>query len=97
MLVLIARGMMDTGVVGWNVFHGTRTGDVDVAVRALRRGLASLTDAHGRPRQKILAGVWYSMGECGVLPVEVILWTMGSKKKVAHICTSNSSPVNEQV
>ena len=69
MVVLIARDMMETEMVGWNVFHGARTGDVDVAARALRGGLASLADARGGPRQ-VLAGVGYSMGECGVTPVE---------------------------
>lgn len=66
-IVMIARGMMDTTLVGWNVFHGARTGDVDAAARALRRGLTSLAEAHHiRPEQRqILAGVGYSMGEWG--------------------------------
>ena len=66
-VVLIARGMMDTAMTGWNVFHGARTGDVDVAARALRKGLVSLaqgTNEDGEKRQ-ILAGVGYSMGACG--------------------------------
>ena len=64
-IVLIARGMMDTKLVGWNAFHGARTGDIDAAARAIRSGLISLADAHNiRPGQRqILAGIGYSMGE----------------------------------
>ena len=62
-VVMIARGMMDTNVIGWNVFHGARTGDVDVSARALRRGLISLADAHEDIEQRpVLVGVGYSMG-----------------------------------
>ncbi|KAL7533893.1 hypothetical protein ACHAXR_005510 [Thalassiosira sp. AJA248-18] len=61
-VVLIARGMMDTEMVGWNVFHGARTGDIDIAARAMRRGLKSLAEANQRPQRQILAGVGYSMG-----------------------------------
>ena len=62
-VVMIARGMMDTNVIGWNVFHGARTGDVDVSARALRRGLISLADAHDDVKQRqILVGVGFSMG-----------------------------------
>lgn len=61
-IVLIARGMMDTKMTNWNVFHGARTGDVDIAARALKRGLASLAEAQRRPRRQILVGVGYSMG-----------------------------------
>lgn len=60
-IVMIARGMMDTTVRGWNVFHGARTGDVDVAARAVRKGLAEVAKANGVERQ-ILSGVGYSMG-----------------------------------
>lgn len=49
---MIARGMMDTKMVGWNVFHGARTGDVDIAARAIRKGLNSLADMHQRPNDK---------------------------------------------
>jgi len=52
-IVMIARGMMDTPVFGWNIFHGARTTDVDVSAKAIRKALA--------PNQ-ILAGVGYSMG-----------------------------------
>lgn len=61
-IVLIARGMMDTKMAGWNAFHGARTGDVDIAARTLRRGLSSLADANQRSKRQILAGVGYSMG-----------------------------------
>jgi hypothetical protein len=63
-VVLIARGMMDTMLVTWNTFHGARTGDVDAAARALRDGLKSLAASHDMERRQILAGVGYSMGEC---------------------------------
>lgn len=62
LVVLIARGMMDTQTVGWNAFHGARTGDVDISARALRRGLSSLANANQRSQRQILAGVGYSMG-----------------------------------
>lgn len=52
-IVMVARGLMDTPVVGWNVFHGARTTDVDVAAEAVSK-------AKG-PKQ-LLAGVGYSMG-----------------------------------
>mmetsp|Transcript_12915 Transcript_12915/g.31476 ORF Transcript_12915/g.31476 Transcript_12915/m.31476 type:complete len:748 (+) Transcript_12915:205-2448(+) len=62
-VVMIARGMMDTRIVGWNMFHGARTGDVDVAARAVRRGLISLhADDARSERRQILVGVGYSMG-----------------------------------
>lgn len=62
-VVLIARGMMDTYITnGWNVFHGARTGDVDIAARALKRGLDSLAKAKQKPQRQILGGVGYSMG-----------------------------------
>jgi hypothetical protein len=53
--------MMDTTMIGWNVFHGARTGDVDIAARALRRGLVEMARENG-VRRPILAGVGYSMG-----------------------------------
>jgi hypothetical protein len=62
-VVMIARGMMDTHLVTWNTFHGARTGDVDAAARALRKGLTSLADAHKIQKRQILAGVGYSTGE----------------------------------
>ena len=61
-VVLIARGMMDTKMAGWNTFHGARTGDVDIAARALKRGLISLAESQNRSRRQILVGVGYSMG-----------------------------------
>jgi len=61
-IVLIARGMMDTVVKGWNIFHGARTGDVDAAARAVRRGLASLAGARGLEARQTLVGVGFSMG-----------------------------------
>lgn len=51
--VMIARGMMDTPVFGWNVFHGARISDVEVTAKMLRKALG--------PNQ-LLAGVGYSMG-----------------------------------
>eukprot|EP00984_Skeletonema_dohrnii_P019263 scaffold9179_cov124-Skeletonema_dohrnii-CCMP3373.AAC.1 len=61
-VVMIARGMMDTTMSGWNVFHGARTGDADIAARALKKGLTSLAESQSRPRRQVLVGVGYSMG-----------------------------------
>ncbi|KAL7542377.1 hypothetical protein ACHAWF_007167, partial [Thalassiosira exigua] len=61
-VVMIARGMMDTEMVGWNAFHGARTGDVDIAARELRRGLKSLAEGNQKQRSQMLTGVGYSMG-----------------------------------
>jgi predicted alpha/beta-fold hydrolase len=52
-IVMIARGLSDTPVFGFNVFHGARVSDVDASAKAIRKGLA--------PNQ-MLAGVGYSMG-----------------------------------
>jgi predicted alpha/beta-fold hydrolase len=52
-IVMIARGLMDTPVFGWNVFHGARITDVDVVAKAIRKGLDD---------NQMLAGVGYSMG-----------------------------------
>lgn len=52
-VVLVARGLMDLPVRGWNVFHGARWTDVHEAAQVLRRALGP---------QQILAGVGYSMG-----------------------------------
>lgn len=58
-IVFIARGMMDTSIVGWNGFHGARTGDIDAAARVIRKGLSSLAK---NDKAQILVGVGYSMG-----------------------------------
>lgn len=52
-IVMIARGMMDTPIFGWNIFHGARITDVDASAKAIRRGLAD---------NQMLAGVGFSMG-----------------------------------
>jgi len=52
-IVMIARGLMDTPVLGWNVFHGARISDVNAASEVISKVKA--------PHQ-ILAGVGYSMG-----------------------------------
>lgn len=52
-VVMVARGLMDLPVKGWNVFHGARVEDADIAAKVLRKALG--------PNQ-ILAGVGYSMG-----------------------------------
>lgn len=51
--VMIARGLMDLPVRGWNVFHGARVDDVSIAAKTMRRALG--------PNQ-LLIGVGYSMG-----------------------------------
>ena len=52
-IVMIARGMMDTPVFGWNIFHGARVTDADASAKAIRKAL--------QPNQ-MLAGVGFSMG-----------------------------------
>jgi predicted alpha/beta-fold hydrolase len=52
-IVMIARGMMDTPVMGWNVFHGARILDIETAAK---------TVAKARGKSQLLAGVGYSMG-----------------------------------
>lgn len=52
-IVMIARGLMDTPVIGWNVFHGARIIDIDSAAKAISKA---------KGRNQILAGVGYSMG-----------------------------------
>eukprot|EP00934_Nitzschia_sp_Nitz4_P008632 Nitzschia sp. Nitz4//scaffold74_size92883//53864//58924//NITZ4_004827-RA/size92883-augustus-gene-0.6-mRNA-1//1//CDS//3329557607//8622//frame0 len=52
-VVMIARGLMDFPVRGWNIFHGARTIDAHAAALALRRTL--------KPDQSLI-GVGYSMG-----------------------------------
>jgi len=52
-IVMIARGLSDTPVRGWNVFHGARVTDVDTAAHAIQKGVSS---------SQLLAGVGFSMG-----------------------------------
>jgi len=52
-VVMIARGLMDTPVFGFNVFHGARITDVDDSAKAIRKGIET---------NQMLAGVGYSMG-----------------------------------
>ena len=51
--IMIARGLMDTPIKGWDVFHGARTSDIAVTARTLRAALS--------PGQS-LVGAGYSMG-----------------------------------
>jgi predicted alpha/beta-fold hydrolase len=51
--VMVARGLMDLPVRGWDVFHGARWTDAHSAAKALRAGLGE---------GQILAGVGFSMG-----------------------------------
>ena len=53
-IVMIARGLMDTPIKGWNIFHGARTSDAHTAASVIKhRALA---------KGQILAGAGYSMG-----------------------------------
>jgi len=52
-VVMIARGLMDTPVMQWDVFHGARISDVQSASGYIRKVLA---------KDQLLAGVGYSMG-----------------------------------
>jgi len=53
-IVMIARGMMDTPIRGWNVFHGARVTDVEAASKAIRKAMNN--------KEQLLAGVGFSMG-----------------------------------
>jgi len=52
-VVMIARGLMDTPVRGWNVFHGARTTDIEAVAQAVRKAVGS---------DQMLVGVGFSMG-----------------------------------
>jgi predicted alpha/beta-fold hydrolase len=52
-IVMIARGLMDLPVKGWDIFHGARISDFDSAAKAIRRGMTE---------EQTLIGVGYSMG-----------------------------------
>lgn len=52
-VVMIARGLMDLPVRGWNLFHGARWSDASESASALRKAMG---------KDQILAGVGYSMG-----------------------------------
>ena len=52
-VVMVARGLMDLPLKGWNMFHGARVDDAHSAATALQQ----VTGEH-----QLLAGVGYSMG-----------------------------------
>eukprot|EP00980_Cylindrotheca_fusiformis_P021650 scaffold8505_cov130-Cylindrotheca_fusiformis.AAC.16 len=52
-VVMVARGLMDLPVRGWNLFHGARTMDVHRAATTLRRAVSD---------DQTIVGVGYSMG-----------------------------------
>jgi predicted alpha/beta-fold hydrolase len=53
-VVMIARGLMDTPIRGWNIFHGARTSDAQAAASVIKH--RALADG------QVLVGVGYSMG-----------------------------------
>jgi len=59
-IVMIARGIMDTPIKGWNIFHGARTSDVHTAVTTIRKNL--LTQKQQNHNPPLFIGVGYSMG-----------------------------------
>jgi len=67
-VVMVARGLMDLPIRGWNIFHGARTSDVGDAAAAVRAALERLvSSSSGRSRasadqRQLLVGVGYSMG-----------------------------------
>ncbi len=66
-VVMVARGLMDVPIRGWNVFHGARTSDAHEAALALQRTLqqissSSSTSSTTSTKNTMLAGVGYSMG-----------------------------------
>ena len=52
-IIMIARGLMDTPIRGWNVFHGARIADIEATAQTIRRAI---------PPGQSLVGVGYSMG-----------------------------------
>lgn len=52
-IVMIARGLMDTPVRGWNVFHGARTTDIEAVAQDIRTSIG---------KHQLLVGVGFSMG-----------------------------------
>ena len=52
-VIMIARGLMDTPVKGWNIFDAAKVVDVHATSKALRRALSS---------EQTLVGAGYSMG-----------------------------------
>eukprot|EP00536_Pseudo-nitzschia_multiseries_P009244 jgi/Psemu1/200246/e_gw1.253.58.1 len=66
-VVMIARGLMDTPIRGNRIFHGARTSDAHAAAKALRRALQLqqqqlLLPNQNQNRNQLLVGVGYSMG-----------------------------------
>eukprot|EP00529_Nitzschia_sp_RCC80_P015451 CAMPEP_0113473284 /NCGR_PEP_ID=MMETSP0014_2-20120614/17966_1 /TAXON_ID=2857 /ORGANISM="Nitzschia sp." /LENGTH=698 /DNA_ID=CAMNT_0000366049 /DNA_START=169 /DNA_END=2265 /DNA_ORIENTATION=- /assembly_acc=CAM_ASM_000159 len=55
-IVMVARGLMDLPVRGWNNFHGARTSDAHEASWAIRRAVDAVDSS------TTLVGVGYSMG-----------------------------------
>lgn len=53
---MVARGLMDLPVRGWNIFHGARTSDVHEASWAIRRAVDEVDSS------TTLIGAGYSMG-----------------------------------
>jgi predicted alpha/beta-fold hydrolase len=53
-VVMVARGLMDLPVKGWNCFHGARTSDAHAAALAVKRAIQG--------NHQILIGAGYSMG-----------------------------------
>ena len=53
-IVMIARGLMDTPIRGWNIFHGARTSDAQAAASVIKH--RAVADG------QILVGAGYSMG-----------------------------------
>ncbi|KAL3936585.1 MAG: hypothetical protein SGBAC_008126 [Bacillariaceae sp.] len=52
-IVMVARGLMDLPIRGWNLFNGARTMDAHTAAMAIRQATSS---------EQVIVGVGYSMG-----------------------------------
>ena len=53
-IVMIARGLMDTPIRGWNAFHGARTSDAHAAASTIRKQVLG--------EHQVLVGAGFSMG-----------------------------------
>eukprot|EP00549_Striatella_unipunctata_P008398 CAMPEP_0118681904 /NCGR_PEP_ID=MMETSP0800-20121206/5196_1 /TAXON_ID=210618 ORGANISM="Striatella unipunctata, Strain CCMP2910" /NCGR_SAMPLE_ID=MMETSP0800 /ASSEMBLY_ACC=CAM_ASM_000638 /LENGTH=476 /DNA_ID=CAMNT_0006578249 /DNA_START=344 /DNA_END=1774 /DNA_ORIENTATION=+ len=65
-IVMIARGLMDTPVMGWDMFHGARVSDIAAAAGVVKNAVSKVYQQRqheqGVKRAQPVVGVGYSMG-----------------------------------
>jgi predicted alpha/beta-fold hydrolase len=61
-VVMIARGLMDHPIRGWNTFHGARWSDAHEAAVVLRQRVVLLPSSGAQVPSQLLAGIGFSMG-----------------------------------